>query len=223
MKPASVADPLPPRIEVLRARRSSVELRLEEGRLVARAPRRMPARELEDVLAGLRRRLWEGLRRKRVFEDSQLEDLAAKVARRRLADLSLPPFSVRFSRRQRRRWGSCTTDGGRGSIRISERLRGHPTWVLEHLLLHELIHLEVADHGPRFAALLARCPHAERAGGYLEALESLNLLGEEIGEGPTLLARLRARVETDEGEALAPPRPDGSEDLPLFDPLRRRP
>jgi hypothetical protein len=192
-----------------------VELRLEEGRLVARVPRRISAQELAPVLSGLRRQLWRGLARSRVFDEARLDALAREVVRCRLDDLDLPPFTVRFSRRQRRRWGSCSSDGRNGSIRISERLRGHPAWVLEHLLLHELIHLRVPDHGPRFQALLERCPHRQRAEGYLEALEGLQLLGQETPEGAALLARLRTRVEVDAQEASIPPS-DGIADLPLF-------
>jgi hypothetical protein len=38
------------------------------------------------------------------------------------------------------------------------------------VLIHELAHLEVADHGPRFQALVRRYELAERAEGYLIAM-----------------------------------------------------
>jgi predicted metal-dependent hydrolase len=43
--------------------------------------------------------------------------------------------------------------------------------VLDYLLVHELAHLEVADHGPRFWELVDRYPLTERARGYLMALD----------------------------------------------------
>lgn len=43
-----------------------------------------------------------------------------------------------------------------------------PEYVLDYVLLHELAHLLVPDHGPRFWALLEAYPRTERARGYLE-------------------------------------------------------
>jgi hypothetical protein len=73
---------------------------------------------------------------------------------------------VRWVGNQRQRWGSCTVDDR--AIRISDRLQGMPGYVLDYVLVHELAHLIEADHGPRFQALVAQYPHADRARGYLE-------------------------------------------------------
>lgn len=223
--PPAATDPFPSEIELIRSRRRrSVELRLDRGRLVARVPQRIAQRELADLLPHLRSQLWQELSRKRVFDEQKLQSCAARVASKHLSDLDLPPYDIRFSRRQNRRWGSCTFDPSahEGRIRISERLRGHPVWVLEHLLLHELVHLRIHDHGPRFQAMMQRCPHAERAEGYLEALEGLALLGESLPSGEELLPRLDVAVQLNApgkqaGEVL-PAAFHGLDDLPLFDP-----
>jgi predicted metal-dependent hydrolase len=44
-----------------------------------------------------------------------------------------------------------------------------PGWVLDWVVIHELAHLEVPDHGDRFQALVARYELGERAKGYLMA------------------------------------------------------
>jgi predicted metal-dependent hydrolase len=44
-----------------------------------------------------------------------------------------------------------------------------PGWVLDSVLIHELAHLEVPDHGERFRAIVRRYPLGERAKGYLIA------------------------------------------------------
>ncbi len=44
-----------------------------------------------------------------------------------------------------------------------------PPWVLDWVILHELAHLVVADHGPRFQGLVAGYKLGERAEGYLIA------------------------------------------------------
>ncbi len=44
-----------------------------------------------------------------------------------------------------------------------------PEWVLDWVLVHELAHLAVPDHGDRFKALVSRYELGERAEGYLIA------------------------------------------------------
>ena len=55
------------------------------------------------------------------------------------------PASVRWVSNQESRWGSCTP--AEGSIRISDKVRGMPGWVLDYVLLHELAHLIEPGHG----------------------------------------------------------------------------
>lgn len=78
------------------------------------------------------------------------------------------PASIEWSDRQMRRWGSCSPT--EGSIRISDRLASMPGWVLDSVLIHELAHLVVPNHGAEFDALVGRYPLAERAKGYLMAV-----------------------------------------------------
>lgn len=94
------------------------------------------------------------------------------------------PASVRWVTNMASRWGSCTpTDG---SIRVSERLRDMPGWVLDYVLVHELAHLLVPGHGPDFWELVARYPRTERARGYLEGVAAaahLDLTDEDEAPG----------------------------------------
>jgi predicted metal-dependent hydrolase len=144
---------------------------------VARAPLRISRGALEETLQELRHKLWDQLQRQGVFDDFALRKRANVVVRRFLKDQPLPPFTVRFSTRQNRRWGSCTVERDDGRIRVTSRLAGHPNWVLDHVLLHELIHLVHPHHGPQFYELLQRDPRTDRAAGYLEALETIEQLG----------------------------------------------
>ncbi len=56
-------------------------------------------------------------------------------------------------RAQRTRWASCSA---RGRMSFNWRLLMAPERVLEYVVWHEVCHLEVLDHSPRFWALLAR-------------------------------------------------------------------
>jgi predicted metal-dependent hydrolase len=59
-------------------------------------------------------------------------------------------------RGQRTRWASCSPSG---SMSFNWRLLLAPAPVLDAVVLHEVCHLDVPDHSPRFWALLERrCP-----------------------------------------------------------------
>jgi hypothetical protein len=80
------------------------------------------------------------------------------------------PASVRWVPPMRTRWASCTPADG--TIRVSDRLRDVPSWVLDYVLVHELVHLLVPGHGADFWALVGNYPRSERAIGYLEGLSA---------------------------------------------------
>jgi predicted metal-dependent hydrolase len=54
-------------------------------------------------------------------------------------------------RGQRTRWGSCSTSG---AMSFNWRLLLAPEPVLDYVIEHEVCHIEVMDHSPRFWALL---------------------------------------------------------------------
>ncbi|HET7725139.1 MAG TPA: M48 family metallopeptidase, partial [Propionibacteriaceae bacterium] len=76
--------------------------------------------------------------------------------------------SVTWSGRQNRRWGSCTTTTG--EIRLSRRMETFPSWVVDYVLFHELVHLVEANHSARFHDLVRRFPAHDRAVGFLEGV-----------------------------------------------------
>jgi predicted metal-dependent hydrolase len=60
-------------------------------------------------------------------------------------------------RGQRTRWASCSRSG---TMSFNWRLLLAPEPVLDYVVWHEVCHLEIMDHSPRFWALLrSRCPH----------------------------------------------------------------
>lgn len=79
------------------------------------------------------------------------------------------PVSIRWVSNQNRRWGSCTP--GSGSIRLSDRLQKMPDYVVDYVLLHELAHLVVPNHGPKFQRLMAAYPLCDKAEGFLDGYE----------------------------------------------------
>lgn len=91
------------------------------------------------------------------YSDKELSALLRERIRLRLpvmealCGISCKSISVR---RMKTRWGSCTTKTG--AIRINLDLIHYPDSCLDYILLHELLHIRVPNHGPRFKALMTR-------------------------------------------------------------------
>ena len=143
-------------VEVIRSprRRKTAQARIVDGVLEIRIPGRASKAEEARLVALFRRRF----RHQGDAERIDLTRRARTLARR----FDLPePTSIRWVTNQQHRWGSCTPDTG--EIRISDRLAARPGWVLDHVVVHELVHLVEPGHGERFRELIARNPLAERA------------------------------------------------------------
>ncbi|MEY9905615.1 putative metal-dependent hydrolase [Catenulispora sp. MAP12-49] len=157
-------------IEVRRSnrRRRTVSAYRDGDKTVVLIPAQMTRAEEKQWVDKMLARL-AGQERKRRPDDEELS--------RRARDLSVryfhgraQPSSVRWVANQQTRWGSCTPVDG--TIRISDRVRGMPEYVLDYVLLHELAHLLVPSHGPRFWELMSVYPKTERARGFLEGFAS---------------------------------------------------
>jgi predicted metal-dependent hydrolase len=77
-------------------------------------------------------------------------------------------------RAQRTRWASCSSDGG---MSFNWRLLLAPAEILDYVVEHEVCHLEVMDHSPRFWALLeSRVPDWRRHAAWLRRYGSTLVL-----------------------------------------------
>jgi hypothetical protein len=120
--------------------------------------------------------------RRRRPPDKDLLVRAEDLSRRFLGGVARPA-SVAWVANQNSRWGSCTPADR--SIRLSTRLRGMPSWVLDYVLVHELAHLIESGHGAPFWELVENYPRTERARGYLEgfaAARDRRIGGEDVDD-----------------------------------------
>lgn len=158
-------------LEIRRSERRKRTLTVfrERGHLVALVPARLTAAQERELLPPLvRRYLAKETGRLGPLTDSDLAARAEALHREYLQPLvfqALPPVTIRWVSNQQRRWGSCTS--ATGTIRLSDRLRTMPDWVLDAVLLHELAHLHQPNHSPAFRRLLSGYPHLERALAFL--------------------------------------------------------
>ncbi len=154
-------------------------------------PARFSAHEEDVWVDAMIRRLAAGEKRRRP-SDEQLVARSADLSRRFLGGLA-KPVSIAWVTNQSSRWGSCTPADG--TIRISARVKGMPSWVLDYVILHELTHLLQPGHGAEFWSLLESFPRTERARGYLEGVaataglrppeDAIGDLADDVIDGPT--------------------------------------
>jgi predicted metal-dependent hydrolase len=164
-----------PQVEVRRSarRRRTVSAYRDGDRTVVLIPARMTRAEEREWVAVMLERLAKQDRKLRP-SDRDLLARATELSRTWLAGRATP-VSVRWVGNQGSRWGSCTPVDR--TIRLSSRLQGMPSWVVDYVLVHELAHLLVPGHGPDFWALVDEFPRTERARGYLEGVSHAAGLG----------------------------------------------
>jgi predicted metal-dependent hydrolase len=157
-----------PEVEVRRSarRRRTVSAYRDGARVVVLVPARLSRAEEREWVAVMLERLAKQDSRRRP-SDEALQQRAAELSRRHL-DGRATPASVRWVDNQNSRWGSCTVSDR--TIRLSRRLQGMPSWVIDYVLVHELAHLLVPGHGADFWGWVDRYPRTERARGYLEGV-----------------------------------------------------
>ena len=160
---------LPEGVEVRRStrRRASVSYYREQGRTIVVVPERMTRARILAHVDGVVAQI-ERSRRRTPNSDTALAERAEALRQRYLPAVPRP-YAVRWSTRQRRRYGSC--NAAIGIIRLSTMLQGMPDYVLDSIVVHELAHLSQADHGPEFAALIAGYPQTELAAEFLRGYE----------------------------------------------------
>jgi predicted metal-dependent hydrolase len=140
--------------------RLSLVVRVEPGRVRPHVARR--GSELHAAVSApgetpLRQALERWYRRRARVEIEPRLDRAVRRAGSRYTSLQI--------RGQRTRWASCSASG---AMSFNWRLLLAPDEVLDYVVEHEVVHLDVLDHSRRFwATLAARCPDWRRHESWL--------------------------------------------------------
>ncbi|WP_433434107.1 M48 metallopeptidase family protein [Nonomuraea sp. CA-141351] len=160
----------PETVEVRRSsrRRRTVSAYRDGDKTIVLLPAWLSGEDADEWVSRMLDRLAAKERRRRPTDEALLE--RAKELSARYLDGMPEPVSVRWVDNQQHRWGSCTPENG--TIRISTRLKGLPEWVINYVIIHELVHLLVPSHGAKFWALVEQYPKAERARGFLEGFSA---------------------------------------------------
>ena len=155
-------------VEIRRSsrRRRTVRAYREGDKTIVLMPAHLSKAEEDRHVRSLVERL--DRREKRVRPSNDELMTRANALSRSWLDGRAEPLTVRWVSNQNTRWGSCTSVDR--SIRLSDRLKGMPEWVVDYVLLHELAHLIEANHSKRFWSLGEAYPQTERAKAFLEGV-----------------------------------------------------
>lgn len=150
------------------ARRTrTVQARIVDGVAEIRIPAHMSAAQEREVVEEMLAKVQKRSRRAPTSDEELLA--RAQLLNAQLLDARATPNSIRWVSNQRSRWGSCSTETG--DIRISDRLKHVPAYVLDAVIVHELVHTFIPGHSAEFWSWADRALQAERAKGYLEAYQ----------------------------------------------------
>lgn len=154
------------RIVRKKVKRMRIRVMPPDGHVQASVPLRMPVREVEDFVRS--KRSWIRKQQQELRDSPQTAaELASDEEKKLWRDLvaaTVPVLVERWEpvlgvkvgklayRNMRSRWGSCQPQTGR--ICISTRLALYPPACLEYVVVHEMCHLIVPGHGPRFWAVM---------------------------------------------------------------------
>jgi hypothetical protein len=133
------------------------------SRIVVLIPARIKGRERTTFVDDLVDRLLTQ-RPQNSAGDASLEDRANQLAE--LFNDGVMPSSVRWVKNQQARWASCSPASR--EIRMSNRLRQCPEWVIDAVLVHELAHLQEVGHTPRFNEIANRFERQQESALFLE-------------------------------------------------------
>lgn len=108
-------------------------------------------------------------------QEKWLKTVAKRHITKRMNELSSNlnlPFNKLYIRNQRTKWGNCSKDK---NISINWRLIKAPEFVIDYLIIHELVHTIRMDHSVKFWTLL-RSYFPE----YKKAVKWLDLYGNSL-------------------------------------------
>lgn len=151
------------RVFIRRSARKSLSLEImQDGSVLARAPQRMPKREIwafirekEDWIRIHRRERMEkeALAAADPISAAQIDELADRALEiipgrcRYYAGIMGVSYGRITIRNQKTRWGSCSS---KGNLNFNCLLMLAPPEILDYVVVHELAHRKEMNHSPRF-------------------------------------------------------------------------
>lgn len=152
--------------ELIRSDRKTLGLQVKDGRVIVRAPRRVPQSEIDcfvrEHAAWVENALSRQAAKKAAHPEPTAEQRAALIEKANdilpqrvaywSARMGLYPTQIKITS-AKTRFGSC---GSNGHICFSWRLMQYPPKAIDYVVVHELAHLKHMNHSSAFHALVAK-------------------------------------------------------------------
>ncbi len=145
--------------------------RQTDGSMLIRVPNRYPKRKFPGLLSDLQKQIGKSKKRAAGRTDANLQKRAEVLNRNNFGG-QVSWEAIRWVSNMNTRLGSCTNGGPTdGHIRISDKIKTWPTWVIDYIIAHELTHRIHSNHSKAFWSTLKKAyPLTEKAEGFLEGI-----------------------------------------------------
>jgi predicted metal-dependent hydrolase len=145
--------------------------RLPDGSLLLRVPYRLPNRRVSALLEQVARQLDKSISLHRQRNDAVLHQ-RAEMINKKYFNGKIQWNAICWVGNMQSRLGSCTRGGPTdGQIRISDKIKDWPDWVVDYVIAHELLHRKHSNHSAAFwNELRAAYPLAEQARGFIKGV-----------------------------------------------------
>ncbi len=142
-----------------------------DSSILLRIPYRFPKQEIPNLLKQITRRLDKGIKQAQRRTDADLQQRAEYLNKNYFGG-QINWQAIRWVGNMNSRLGSCSTGGSTdGHIRISDKIKNWPQWVVDYVIAHELVHRLHPDHSKDFWATLTNgYPQSERARGFIQGV-----------------------------------------------------
>ena len=146
------------------------ELR-QDGTLLLRVPARLPKRRVGDLLQQVTTQLDKAIEYNARRSDVDLQQRAEQINHKHFHN-KIQWNAIRWVSNMQTRLGSCTGGGSTdGEIRISDKIKDWPEWVIDYVIAHELLHRKHPNHSSAFwDELKAAYPRTEQARGFIQGV-----------------------------------------------------
>ncbi len=151
-----------------RLKKTSRWERLPDGSLLLRVPYRLPNRRVAALLEEVATQLDKSITLHKQRNDAGLQQRAEMVNKKYFRS-KIQWNAICWVGNMQSCLGSCTRGGPTdGQIRISDKIKGWPNWVVDYVIAHELLHRKHSNHSTAFwNELRSAYPLTEKARGFV--------------------------------------------------------
>ena len=145
--------------------------RLPDGSLLLRVPYRFPKHHVSSLLEQVAKQMGKTTLVRSRRTDADLQHRAEQV-NRKYFNGQIQWNAIRWVSNMQSRLGSCTRGGATdGEIRISDKIKNWPDWVVDYVIAHEILHRRYPNHSEDFwNELKTAYPQTERARGFIHGV-----------------------------------------------------